>query len=181
VEPAARAPPIEPLPEGARLAVAEAREMVAARLEGLKGEYPPAGRIAMTGHAHLDLAWLWPVSETLRKGRRTFASVLSLMDRYEDFVFNQSSAQLYAWIEDEAPDLFERVRQPRGGGPLGARRRDVGRARLPDPIRASPSSGNSSTARGTSRTASGGARRSPGCPTPSASRPPCRSSCGAPA
>ena len=103
--------PIEPLPEGARLAVAEAREMVAARLEGLKGEYPPAGRIALTGHAHLDLAWLWPVSETLRKGRRTFASVLSLMDRYEDFVFNQSSAQLYAWIEDEAPDLFERVRQ----------------------------------------------------------------------
>jgi alpha-mannosidase len=102
--------PVEPLPEGARAAVAEAREMVAARLEGLKEEYPPAGRIAMTGHAHLDLAWLWPVSETLRKGRRTFASVLSLMDRYEDFVFNQSSAQLYAWIEDEAPDLFERVR-----------------------------------------------------------------------
>ena len=103
--------PVEPLPEGARRAVAEARAMVAARLEGLKEEYPPAGRIALTGHAHLDLAWLWPVSETLRKGRRTFASVLSLMDRYEDFVFNQSSAQLYAWIEAEAPDLFERVRR----------------------------------------------------------------------
>ena len=103
--------PVEPLPEGARRAVAEARAMAAARLEELKEEYPPVGRIAMTGHAHLDLAWLWPVSETLRKGRRTFASVLSLMDRYEDFVFNQSSAQLYAWIEDEAPDLFERVRR----------------------------------------------------------------------
>ena len=102
--------PVEPLPEGARRALAEARAMVAARLEELKEEYPPVGRIALTGHAHLDLAWLWPVSETLRKGRRTFASVLSLMDRYEDFVFNQSSAQLYAWIEDEAPDLFERVR-----------------------------------------------------------------------
>ena len=103
--------PVEPLPEGARHAVAEARAMVARRLGELKGEYPPVGRIAMTGHAHLDLAWLWPVSETLRKGRRTFASVLSLMDRYEDFVFNQSSAQLYAWIEDEAPDLFGRVRE----------------------------------------------------------------------
>ena len=103
--------PAEPLPEGARRAVREARAMVAARLEELKDEYPPAGRIALTGHAHLDLAWLWPVSETLRKGRRTFASVLSLMDRYEDFVFNQSSAQLYAWIEQEAPGLFERVRR----------------------------------------------------------------------
>jgi len=100
---------VEPLPEEARRAVAEARAMVAARLAELKNEYPPVGRIALTGHAHLDLAWLWPVSETLRKGRRTFASVLSLMDRYEDFVFNQSSAQLYAWIEREAPDLFERV------------------------------------------------------------------------
>ena len=103
--------PIEPLPEGARRAVEEARRMVADRLEGLKAEYPPAGRIALTGHAHLDLAWLWPVSETLRKGRRTFASVLSLMDRYEDFVFNQSSAQLYDWIEQQEPDLFEGVRR----------------------------------------------------------------------
>ena len=103
--------PVEPLPEGARRAVAEARAMVAARLEEIKEEHPPVGRIALTGHAHLDLAWLWPVSETLRKGRRTFASVLSLMDRYEDFVFNQSSAQLYAWIEAEAPDLFGRVRE----------------------------------------------------------------------
>lgn len=107
-----RAPgPLGPLPEGARRAVEEARRMVAARLEGLKEEHPPVGRIALTGHAHLDLAWLWPVSETLRKGRRTFASVLSLMDRYEDFVFNQSSAQLYDWIETEAPDLFEGVRR----------------------------------------------------------------------
>ena len=103
--------PVEPLPEVARRAVAEARAMVAARLEEIKEEHPPVGRIALTGHAHLDLAWLWPVSETLRKGRRTFASVLSLMDRYEDFVFNQSSAQLYAWIEAEAPDLFARVRE----------------------------------------------------------------------
>ncbi|QIN83516.1 alpha-mannosidase [Rubrobacter tropicus] len=102
---------VEPLPEETRRAVRGAREKLAARLEGLKAEYPPVGRVALTGHAHLDLAWLWPVSETLRKGRRTFASVLSLMDRYEDFVFNQSSAQLYDWIESEAPDLFEGVRK----------------------------------------------------------------------
>jgi alpha-mannosidase len=102
---------VEPLRGETRRAVREVREKVAGRLEALKAEYPPVGRIALTGHAHLDLAWLWPVSETLRKGRRTFASVLSLMDRYEDFVFNQSSAQLYAWIEEEAPDLFEGVRR----------------------------------------------------------------------
>ena len=103
--------PVEPLSEETRSAVREARGMVAARLEELKAEYPPLGRIALTGHAHLDLAWLWPVSETMRKGRRTFASVLSLMERYDDFVFNQSSAQLYSWIEAESPEIFERVRR----------------------------------------------------------------------
>src|SRR5215208_4124621 len=102
---------VEPLSEETRSAVREARAMVAASLKELKAEYPPVGRLALTGHAHLDLAWLWPVSETMRKGRRTFASVLSLMERYDDFVFNQSSAQLYEWIEAGSPEIFERVRR----------------------------------------------------------------------
>jgi alpha-mannosidase len=102
---------VEPLSEETRSAVREARAMVARSLKELKVEYPPVGRLALTGHAHLDLAWLWPVSETMRKGRRTFASVLSLMERYDDFVFNQSSAQLYEWIEAESPEIFERVRR----------------------------------------------------------------------
>src|SRR5215211_6225303 len=107
-----RAPrPVEPLSEETREAIREARDMVASRIEELKAEYPPVGRLALTGHAHLDLAWLWPVSETLRKGRRTFASVLSLMERYEDFVFNQSSAQLYHWIETGSPEIFKRVKR----------------------------------------------------------------------
>ena len=54
----------------------KARRLVAASLKELKAEYPPVGRLALTGHAHIDLAWLWPVAETRRKGRRTFASVL---------------------------------------------------------------------------------------------------------
>ena len=102
---------VEPLSEETRSAVRGAREMVAASLKELKAEYPPVGRLALTGHAHLDLAWLWPVSETIRKGRRTFASVLSLMERYDDFVFNQSSAQPTQWIETESPEIFERVRR----------------------------------------------------------------------
>jgi alpha-mannosidase len=102
---------VEPLSEETRSAVREARAMVVSGLKELKAEYPPVGRLALTGHAHLDLAWLWPVSETMRKGRRTFASVLSLMERYDDFVFNQSSAQLYRWIETGSPEIFERVRR----------------------------------------------------------------------
>ncbi|MEM0982228.1 MAG: alpha-mannosidase, partial [Cyanobacteria bacterium P01_H01_bin.58] len=32
-------------------------------------------QIACTGHAHLDLAWLWPVEDTWRAAERTFRSV----------------------------------------------------------------------------------------------------------
>ena len=103
--------PLGPLPDEAREAVREARKIVASRLERIKEEYPPAGRLALTGHSHLDLAWLWPLAETRRKAKRTFASVLGLMDRYTDFAFNQSSAQVYEWVERDAPGLFERVKE----------------------------------------------------------------------
>ncbi len=102
--------PLGPLAEEAIQTVRKAREIVAERLARVKERYPPVGEISLTGHAHLDLAWLWPVAETRRKGRRTFASVLGLMDRYEDFNFNQSSAQLYEWVEKDSPDLFDKVR-----------------------------------------------------------------------
>lgn len=103
--------PLQPLSEAALAAVEEARAIVAAGLARIKQDYPPAGKLALTGHAHIDLAWLWPVAETRRKGRRTFSNVLDLMNRYEDFRFNQSSAQLYAWIEEDDPALFDRVRE----------------------------------------------------------------------
>jgi alpha-mannosidase len=103
--------PLGPLPEEAQEAVRKARQVVAGHLERLEEEYPPVGRLALTGHAHLDLAWLWPVAETRRKAKRGFASVLGLMDRYQNFDFNQSSAQLYRWIESDEPGLFERVRE----------------------------------------------------------------------
>ncbi|TAE52690.1 MAG: hypothetical protein EAZ88_14400, partial [Oscillatoriales cyanobacterium] len=33
------------------------------------------GKIYLVGHAHLDLAWLWPVPETWEAAERTFESV----------------------------------------------------------------------------------------------------------
>ncbi|WP_295813748.1 glycoside hydrolase family 38 C-terminal domain-containing protein [uncultured Deinococcus sp.] len=90
-------------------AVRAARDALGVRLRELLAAFPPQGALALSGHAHLDLAWLWPFAETRRKAVRTFETVLNLMERYPDFTFNQSSAQLYAWIEDEHPELFARI------------------------------------------------------------------------
>lgn len=108
------APPLgslEPLPDDAIALAVQAREVIAEGVKSLREQYPPIGHLTLTGHAHIDLAWLWPVAETRRKARRTWSSVLRLMERYEDFTFNQSSAQAYAWIEQDDPDLFAAIKE----------------------------------------------------------------------
>ncbi|MFY9714338.1 MAG: glycoside hydrolase family 38 C-terminal domain-containing protein [Microbacterium sp.] len=70
-----------------------------------------AHRIVATGHAHIDSAWLWPSRETVRKITRTYANVVDLLDRDPDAVFVSSSAQHFAWVRDNDPRLFERVKE----------------------------------------------------------------------
>jgi alpha-mannosidase len=90
--------------------IREVREQFRYDLAEARSRFPAEGRVWLTGHAHIDLAWLWPLEETRRKARRTFYTVTGLMDRYPDFNFNQSSAQLYSWIEQDDPALFEKIR-----------------------------------------------------------------------
>ena len=90
--------------------IREVREQFRKDLAEARSRFPTEGRIWLTGHAHIDLAWLWPLEETRRKARRTFYTVTGLIDRYPDFHFNQSSAQVYSWIEQDDPPLFEKIR-----------------------------------------------------------------------
>lgn len=62
------------------------------------------------GHAHLDLAWLWPIRETKRKAGRTFANQLTNMERYPGYVFGASQPQQFAWMEEKYPELFAKLK-----------------------------------------------------------------------
>jgi len=99
------------LSEASRQVVRAVADRLADDLSALQARYPRHGAIALTGHAHLDLAWLWPLEETRRKARRTYSTVLGLMERYPELRFNQSSAQLYAFIEEDDPALFARIQE----------------------------------------------------------------------
>jgi alpha-mannosidase len=68
------------------------------------------------GHSHLDVAWLWTYGQTRRKAQRTFAIAADLLERDPEFVFVQSQPQLYRFVADEDPQLFERVRAHVAGG-----------------------------------------------------------------
>ena len=75
----------------------------------------PAHASALTsfsvGQAHLDLAWLWPLHESRRKGARTFANALRLLERYPDYIFGASQAQLYQWIKEDHPALYDEAKK----------------------------------------------------------------------
>lgn len=73
-------------------------------------------RIGLLSHAHLDLAWLWEISDTWEAAQRTFASVLNLQREYPDLVFTHSTPALYAWIEQHRPDLFRAIQQQTASG-----------------------------------------------------------------
>ena len=46
-----------------------------------------APEFTVFGQSHLDLAWLWPVEETIRKAARTYSNQLALMEEYGDYHF----------------------------------------------------------------------------------------------
>jgi alpha-mannosidase len=68
-----------------------------------------AAKIQFLGHAHLDLAWLWPVAETWEVAERTFKSVLALQDEYPELTFCHTSPVLYQWFEENRPELFAQI------------------------------------------------------------------------
>src|SRR5581483_4078835 len=67
--------------------------------------------IRAVGNSHIDMAWLWPWTETVEVVRNTFRSVLDLMNEYPDFKFTMSSARAYQWIEEKYPDMFAEIKQ----------------------------------------------------------------------
>lgn len=94
--------------------VSQARAVLEPALAATNGA--SSHRIIATGHAHIDTAWLWPMRESVRKCTRTFASAVGLMDTWPEYRFTCSQAQQYEWIEEQQPELFERIRVKVKGG-----------------------------------------------------------------
>lgn len=64
-----------------------------------------------TGHAHLDLGWLWPIRETKRKALRTFSTALKNIEKYPFYIFGASQPQQFEWVKQNDPILFERLKE----------------------------------------------------------------------
>jgi alpha-mannosidase len=98
----------EPFGDGFYASVPRAHATLRA---GIAKAGPPLNvNIVATGHAHIDVAWLWTLGQTRRKSGRTFYTVLHLMEQFSDYHFTQSQPQLYDYVRQDYPELFEAIK-----------------------------------------------------------------------
>ena len=63
------------------------------------------------GHTHIDVAWLWTLAQTREKAVRSFSTVLSLMEQYPEYIFMSSQPQLYQYVKEDHPEIYEQIKQ----------------------------------------------------------------------
>ena len=98
------------LPEPALTAsVVEAAKVLQPLLACKNGSTVP--EYTIFGQSHLDLAWLWPVEETLRKTARTYSNQLALMDEYDDYQFLLCEPPILETLQKDYPNVWRRVKE----------------------------------------------------------------------
>mgnify|MGYP003195072907 FL=1 len=67
-------------------------------------------KVKCVGHTHIDVAWLWRLKHTREKCARSFSTVLRLMEQYPEYTFLQTQPQLYEYIKEDYPEMFEKIK-----------------------------------------------------------------------
>lgn len=91
----------------------EGLEALAAVLGAIYREFPadPAAlRAVLTGHAHIDLVWLWPERVGEFKAVHSWSTQVRLLRTYPEFRFGYSQPASYEAVARRAPGLHARVR-----------------------------------------------------------------------
>ncbi|MDD3335892.1 MAG: glycoside hydrolase family 38 C-terminal domain-containing protein [Eubacteriales bacterium] len=95
--------------EQRRLCYKEARRALQAVMSAQNGDTQAV--MYAIGNAHIDLVWLWPLAETIRKTARTFAQQLRLLKRYPEYRYLQSQPALYELCRQHYPKLYEQIKE----------------------------------------------------------------------
>ena len=74
--------------------------------------------IHVIGHAHMDMNWLWTLSETVKMANDNLRQAVTLMKDYPDYTMLQSQAAVYHFVEQQDPLLFNEVKKCVASGRL---------------------------------------------------------------
>ena len=66
---------------------------------------------SIIGHTHIDVAWLWTLKQTREKVARSFSTALNLMKEYPEFLFMASQPQLYKFLKEDHPEIYEELKE----------------------------------------------------------------------
>jgi len=78
--------------------------------------HPEMVRAVLTGHAHIDLVWLWPERVGEYKTAHTFSTMNRLMDAYPEFIFGASQPAVIEAVDKMSPGLMRQVRKRMASG-----------------------------------------------------------------
>ncbi len=67
--------------------------------------------IHLIANAHLDPVWLWRWQEGAAASISTFRCAADFCEEFNGFVFNHNESLVYKWVEDNEPQLFERIKK----------------------------------------------------------------------
>ncbi len=67
--------------------------------------------VTLTGHAHIDLVWLWPERVGDFKAVHSFSNILNVQQRYPEMVFGYTQPASYEAVQKRQPELIGRVKQ----------------------------------------------------------------------
>ncbi len=73
--------------------------------------YAKEFKVYLIGNAHIDIAWLWRMAETVLVAKNTYKTVIQNMSEYPELHYAQSQALTYQWIEDRYPELFQEIKK----------------------------------------------------------------------
>lgn len=97
-----------------RESLRRARAIAARIYEAVDTELAP--HITVTGHTHIDVAWLWRVRETRQKMARSMATALHLMSEYPEYRFMYNQGVLLDYLEQDYPSLFAGIGEQQRAG-----------------------------------------------------------------
>jgi len=81
-----------------------------------KTHQSPGPKVYALGHTHIDVAWLWDLRQTKEKVARSYATALSLQDRFPNYKFMASQPVLYEMLEARHPDIFKEIQDRHESG-----------------------------------------------------------------
>lgn len=89
--------------------VHQADDLLNEKIDGMKKD--SLVKVKCVGHTHIDMAWLWRLKHTHEKASRSFATVLRMMEMFPEYIFLQTQPQLYAYIKEDFPEIYEEIKK----------------------------------------------------------------------